>query len=142
MILIDVNLLVYASDDASPDHARAKRWLDGRLNESPRVGLPWESITGFVRVSSNARFVHNCMTAAAAWKVAQTWLDLPNVFIPQPALDHRAVLNRLIAAVPMTHKLVADAHLAAIAISHRLTLCSADTDFAKFPGLSFINPLA
>jgi hypothetical protein len=42
----------------------------------------------------------------------------------------------------MTHKLVSDAHLAAIAIGHGLVLTSADTDFAKFPGLRFENPLA
>jgi predicted nucleic acid-binding protein len=34
-----------------------------------------------------------------------------------------------------------DAHLAALAIEHGLTLCSADSDFAKFPGLRWQNPL-
>jgi predicted nucleic acid-binding protein len=39
-------------------------------------------------------------------------------------------------------KLVPDAHLAALAIEHGLTLCSADGDFARFPGLRWLNPFA
>ena len=42
----------------------------------------------------------------------------------------------------MTGRLVPDAHLAALAIEHGLTLCSTDGDFAKFPGLKWLNPLA
>jgi uncharacterized protein len=38
--------------------------------------------------------------------------------------------------------LVPDAHLAALAIEHGLTLCSADSDFARFLGLPWLNPLA
>jgi predicted nucleic acid-binding protein len=41
------------------------------------------------------------------------------------------------------HKMtLPDTHLAAIAIGHDLTLASANTDFAKFPGLRYENPLA
>lgn len=35
-----------------------------------------------------------------------------------------------------------DAQLAALAIEHRATLHSNDTDFARFAGLSWANPLA
>jgi len=38
--------------------------------------------------------------------------------------------------------LVPDAHLAALAIEHGLTLCSTDGDFARFPELRWLNPLA
>jgi len=43
MILVDVNLLVYAWDRRAPLHERAVRWLDGKLSESARVGLPWSA---------------------------------------------------------------------------------------------------
>jgi len=42
----------------------------------------------------------------------------------------------------ITGNLVPDAHLAALAIEHGLTLCSADGDFARFPGVRWENPLA
>jgi predicted nucleic acid-binding protein len=47
----------------------------------------------------------------------------------------------LIALPGIDANLVHDAHLAALAIEHGLTLCSTDGDFARFPGLRWINPL-
>lgn len=38
--------------------------------------------------------------------------------------------------------LIHDAHLAALAIEHGLTVCSSDGDFARFPDLRWLNPLA
>jgi predicted nucleic acid-binding protein len=38
--------------------------------------------------------------------------------------------------------LIPDAHLAALAIQHGLTVCSADTDFARFSEIRWLNPLA
>lgn len=33
-------------------------------------------------------------------------------------------------------------HLAALAVEHGLTLCSTDSDFLRYEGLNFSNPLA
>jgi predicted nucleic acid-binding protein len=38
--------------------------------------------------------------------------------------------------------LVPDAQLAALALEHGLTVCSADTDFARFGEVRWENPLA
>jgi hypothetical protein len=39
-----------------------------------------------------------------------------------------------------TGNLVPDAHLAALAVEHGLAVVSADSDFAKFAGVSWLNP--
>ena len=69
------------------------------------------------------------------------WLEHPRVWIPEPTEDHATVLGGILTAARATGNLVADANLAAIAIGHGLALCSADTDFARFPGLNWLNPL-
>jgi hypothetical protein len=51
-------------------------------------------------------------------------------------------LAGLLALPGLYGNLVSDAHLAALAIEHGLTLCSTDGDFARFPGLSWRNPIA
>jgi predicted nucleic acid-binding protein len=51
------------------------------------------------------------------------------------------VLAGLLAQSGVRGDLVPDAHLAALAIEHGLTLCSTDGDFARFPGLRWLNPL-
>jgi predicted nucleic acid-binding protein len=38
--------------------------------------------------------------------------------------------------------LVPDAQLAALAVEHGVELVSADTDFMRFPGLRWVNPLS
>lgn len=41
-----------------------------------------------------------------------------------------------------TFNLISDAHLAALAIEHGLTVCSADTDFARFTEVRWLDPVA
>jgi len=38
MVLVDVNLLINAIHTASPDHAKARDWLDERLRRGGRLG--------------------------------------------------------------------------------------------------------
>ena len=71
----------------------------------------------------------------------QQWLACPVVWIPQPGLEHAAILARLLEPAWMTSRLVPDAHLAALAIEHQAELHSTDADFERFPGLRHVNPL-
>jgi predicted nucleic acid-binding protein len=59
-----------------------------------------------------------------------------------PTERHADVLGKLLAEPSVYGNLVPDAHLAALAIEHGLTLCSTDGDFARFPELKWLNPLA
>ena len=55
MILLDANLLLYATISDFEQHATARAWLDDRLNAPIRVGLPWVTLLAFLRISTNAR---------------------------------------------------------------------------------------
>jgi hypothetical protein len=141
MILVDANLLVYAHVRSMPQHLAAKAWLDGEINRGGRVGLPWPSLLGFLRLVTNPRVFTRPETLEMAWRTAGSWLDNTNVWIPVPAERHRELVTRLLPATAGRPNLIPDAHLAALAIEHGLTLCSADGDFARFPGLRWQNPL-
>lgn len=66
----------------------------------------------------------------------------PVAWIPLPTERHRRVLGVLLRAYGgRVANLDPDAHLAALAIDHGLVLCSSDSDFARFPGLRWVNPL-
>lgn len=138
MILLDANLLIYASAPTLPEYERAVSWLDERLNGPGRVGIPWLSLLGFVRITSNRRLFESA-SLGASWEQVQRWLGVGTVWIPQPTEAHVDVLGRLL--IGANHRLVSDAHLAALAIEHGLTLCSSDGDFARFDGLRWENPL-
>jgi toxin-antitoxin system PIN domain toxin len=142
VILVDANLLLYAANQAAPEHPRARSWLDERLSGTGRVGLPWPSLLAFVRLASNPLVVRQAVTPGEAWRQVEEWLACESAWIPQPGTRHAEILGALVKHAWVTSRLVPDAHLAALAIEHGLTLCSTDGDFAKFPGLKWNNPLA
>ena len=142
MILLDANLLLYAANHSAPEHARARSWLDDRLNGTARVGLPWPSLLAFVRLAANPLVVRQPVIPREGWRQVEAWLACGPAWIPLPGREHSHYLSTLLSASWMTSRLVPDAHLAALALEHGLTLCSTDGDFARFPGLRWRNPLA
>lgn len=141
MILVDANLLIYANVSTFPQHARARDWLDSRLNGVAPVGLPWPSLLAFLRLTTNPRIFERPASMHDAWQQARTWMEADRAWIPQPTERHGEILSDLLVAPGVQANLVQDAHLAALAIEHGLILCSTDGDFARFPGLRWENPL-
>lgn len=141
MILIDANLLIYAKFSDLPQHRRAREWLEAQLSAPGKVGIPWQSSLAFLRLATNPRLFGRPLGIREAWQQVAEWLEHPRVWIPEPTEDHAVILGRILGQAQATGNLVPDAHLAAIAIEHGLTVCSADSDFARFPELEWVNPL-
>ncbi len=141
-MLLDANLLIYAVDSASPFHERTKRWMTDRLNGASRVGIPWQSLSAFLRIVTHPRASDNPLTSDAAWSYVTDWLDVDIVWTPEPGRGFGALLGGLLARHQVGGNLVPDAMLAALAIEHGLTIYSADSDFARFDQARWINPLA
>ena len=140
-MLVDANILVFAVNTAAPEHARATAWLEASLNGDRRVGLPWESLTAFVRLVTHARSFPRPLAPNEAWDIVDAWLAAPVAWVPAPTERHAAVLGDLVRRYRLSGNLVPDAHLAAIAIEHGAEVISADTDFARFTELRWFNPL-
>jgi toxin-antitoxin system PIN domain toxin len=141
VILLDVNILLYSINAASSLHTPPVKWLDRQLAGSVAVGMPWVVLTAFLRLATNPRVLTRALPMSAAWQQVSAWLSCEIAWIPQPTERHVEVLGKLLALPAVHGNLVTDAHLAALAIEHGLTLCSTDGDFARFPGLSWRNPL-
>jgi uncharacterized protein len=141
-MLVDVNLLLYAADTRSRFHPAARKWLLEQLNGSRRVGLPWQSLASFLRLATHSRVSASPLPPAEAWRAISAWLESPAAWIPEPGTGYAAILGDLLVRYEVTGNLVPDAQLAALALEHGLTVCSADTDFARFTEVSWTNPLA
>ncbi len=142
MILIDANLLVYAHVRSFQQHESARGWLDAQFNGNSPVGLPWNSLSAFLRIVTNPRVFQKPETMSKAWEQVEEWLDCEVSWIPEPTERHREVLSAFLAGSGIQANLVPDAHLAALAIEHGLILCSTDGDFARFGNLRWQNPLS
>ncbi len=141
-MLIDANVLLYAVDEQSRAHAAARNWLEAALNGSRRVGLPWQSLLAFVRIVTHPRALPVPLLPAEAWSFVADWLDAPAAWVPNPGRGYRDILGRLVVDLDLRGNLVNDAALAALAIEHGLALVSADSDFARFRELTWLNPLS
>jgi toxin-antitoxin system PIN domain toxin len=141
-MLLDANLLLYAVDARSPQNLAAAEWLQEALTGDRRVGIPWQTIGAFLRISTHPRVTTNPLSSGDAWTYVRSWLDTDTVWIPAATERTASVLNRLVTRYEVTGNLVPDAQLAALAIEHGLLLVSADTDFARFDELRWENPLA
>jgi hypothetical protein len=140
--LVDANLLLYAEDSLSAHHDAAREWWDARLSGTDPVCLCWPVLTAFIRIGTNARLHRRPLTLREAVERVQSWLDQPCVRILHPTDQHWTVLQQMLRTGNATANLVSDAHLAALAVEHNCVLASTDTDFARFRGLKWRNPLA
>lgn len=103
--------------------------------------MPWQGLTAFVRIATSPRVFPVPLSAADASDQVEQWLSAPAAWVPVPGERHADVLLGLLRQLRVVGPLVSDAHLAALALEHGTGVWSTDTDFARFPGLRWENPL-
>jgi toxin-antitoxin system PIN domain toxin len=141
VILIDANLLIYAYDASSPQHERARAWLEDVLSRSRPVRFAWMTILAFLRITTNHRAFANPLSTAEAVANVSAWLAQPAAGVVEPGEHHWRLMCTLLPVAQARGPLVMDAHLAALAIEYGAVLYTADRDFSRFPDLNTVNPL-
>jgi toxin-antitoxin system PIN domain toxin len=142
MILLDVNLLLYAVNEDAPLHRQTKRWLESAMSGSETIGFAWIVLLAFLRITTRQGVFRKPLTPEAAFELISGWLEQPNAAVVHPGANHLRVLRELLLPIGMGGNLTSDAHLAALAIEHGAEVCSGDNDFSRFKGLRWSNPLA
>jgi toxin-antitoxin system PIN domain toxin len=142
VIILDVNILIYAVNQDAPLHSRAKSWLEATISGKETIGISWTVLLAFLRLTTRPGLFRNPISVDAAFDVLDAWLEQPSVTLIDPGPRHRIILREILASMGSGGNLTSDAHLAALALEHRAELCSSDHDFLRFPGLKWRNPLA
>ena len=142
MKIVDLNVLLYATNRDSASHALAKSWWDEMLSGDEPIGIPWVVLLGFLRIATNDRVFPAALGAEQAMEIVDAWLGQPTVIPLSPGTHHWDILRDLLAGSGTAANLTTDAHLAALAIENGAELCSTDSDFGRFPRLRWTNPLA
>lgn len=142
MICPDVNLLLYSVNEAFPQHRAAKAWWDERLSGAEPVALLHVVILGFVRLATHREVFTSPLTIAQAIEVVDSWVAQPNVRMVAPPETHWEVLKTMLKSGHAGGNLTTDAHIAAMASEYGMTVYSNDADFARFPSVKTVNPLA
>jgi len=139
--VVDANLLLYATDQRSPRHATARSWLERQLSGNETIAFAWVVLLAFLRLSTNPHVFVRPLSPEQAFDLIDRWLGQSCAVIVHPGNRHAAVVRELLEPLGAAGNLVNDAHLAALAIEHGAELNSCDSDFSRFSGLRWINPL-
>ena len=140
MIVLDVNILLYAYGGPSPRHGKARTCVEELFSGPAPVGLPWQTIAAFLRIGTNSRLAGSRPVAEAVHEI-EDWLKQPSVRVLVPGDDHWPILRRMVVEGQASGPLVSDAEIAALTIEYGGVLYTADRDFSRFPGLRWKNPL-
>jgi len=142
VIIVDINLLLYASISTFPQHTAARSWFEQVLNGSEQLLLPAVTIFGFVRIATNPRIFDAPQSVSDALESVESWLSQPHVHFLAPGPHYTEIAFRLLRQLGAAQNLTTDVQLAAHAIENQAVLCSNDSDFARFEGLRWVNPIA
>lgn len=142
MIALDVNLLVYAFREELPQHVAARSLLDDLRRRDAAWAIPTDVLAGFLRLVTNARVFRTPTPLDAALAFIAALRASPSLVLLRPGPRHFDLFLGLCVSARARGKLVPDAWLAGIALENGCTWWSCDHDFARFDGLTWVDPLA
>ena len=139
---IDVNILLYASDTASPHFERAKSFIESCINKREVFYVAWPTVMSYMRIATHPAVFDHPLSPDEAMANIETLRNLPHARFLSEEEGFWAVYRTITSEVPTRGNLVPDAHLTALLRSHGVrTLYTHDRDFLKFPFLHVRDPL-
>ena len=140
MLLLDVNILVYAFRVDAPDHTAYRQWLEGVVAAVGPFGLADIVLSGFLRIVTHPRIFDPPTPIEPALQFAEALRAQPTSMMVGPGPRHWAIFVDLCRRTPARGNLIPDAYLAALAIESGSEFISTDRDYARFAGLRWRPP--
>lgn len=140
---LDANLLLYASDEASPFHERAHQLL-AELAAGPAIlYVLWPTVMAYLRLSTHPSIFARPLSPEEASANIERLLRLPQVQSPGEQEGFWDVYRGVAADVDARGNLVPDAHLVSLMIQNGVrTVWTHDRDYRKFTGIEARDPFA
>jgi uncharacterized protein len=139
---IDVNILLYASDESSPLHDKAADFLYRCVGGREVFCLAWVTLMSYVRMATHPAIFDRPLSHEDAARNVETLLATPFCRVIGEEDGFWDVYRKVTKGVPTKGNLVPDAHLAALLSQHGVVkLYTHDRDFRKFSFLEVRDPL-
>jgi len=142
MLLIDVNVLVYAHHQDSKEHGAHRAWLEGIVSSNQAFGMSDLVLSSFLRIVTHPRIFDPPSDMAIALAFVEVLRSQPNCVRVEPGERHWDIFTDLCRTTGAKGNLVPDAYLAALAIESGSEWVTTDRDFSRFPGLRWRHPFS
>jgi toxin-antitoxin system PIN domain toxin len=138
---LDVNLLVYAADETSDRHNRARALLDWVATTPTITYLFWPVVLGYLRIITHPAVLRSPLTAAEAVADIDGLISRPQIMVAGETDQFWRTFTGVARSMSPAGNLVPDAHLVSLMGDHGVsTIWTNDRDFRKFDGIKVNNP--
>ncbi len=141
MILMDVNVLIYAHREDAERHAEHRAWLERALDGAEVCGVSDLVLSGCLRILTHLKVFSPPTPLSQALAYVSQLRDHPRMTVVAPGRRHWEIFHELCAKSAARGNLVSDAWHAALAVEHGCEWITTDRDYARFPGLRWRHPL-
>jgi toxin-antitoxin system PIN domain toxin len=141
VILLDVNVLVYAHRKDAPNHRPLKAWLESVINGDQAYGVSDLVLNGFVRVVTHPAVFSPSSPMTAALAFCREVREQAHCVHIAPGPRHWDIFTELSSIRGMKGNVIPDAYLAALAIESGSEWITTDRDYSRFPKLRWRHPL-
>ncbi len=141
MILMDVNVLVYAHREDVRDHFMYREWLESVINSNTAFGFSELVLSGFIRVVSHPKVFEEPSSLDMAVAFSQQVRTAPQAIRLAPGTNHWQVFLQCLEQISAKGNDVADAYHAALAMEWDCDWITTDKGFRRFKGLRVRHPL-
>ena len=140
---VDVNVLLYASDQDSPRYDKAMQFLKNRASDPELFCICWSTLMAYIRISTHPSIFSNPLSPEEALENVESLLIQPRVRVLSEDDEFLVMYREVTSSFPVRGNLVPDAHLAALLLQHGVRkIYTADADFNKFDFLEVKNPFS
>jgi toxin-antitoxin system PIN domain toxin len=140
---VDVNVLLYASDQASPRHDEAIQFLLNRASDPELFCIFWSTLMAYIRISTHPSIFSHPLSPEEALENVESLLSQPRVRVLSEDDGFLVMYREVTSRFPVRGNFVPDAHLAALLLQHGVRkIYTADSDFKKFEFLEVSNPFS
>lgn len=140
---LDANVLLYASDETSPFHARAVGFLDDLARRRALVYLFWPTLMAYLRIATHSAIFAAPLGLPDAVANVDGLLRLPHIRTVGEQEGFWSSWLDVVAEAAVVGNLVPDAHLVALMRENGIrTIWTNDRDFRRFDGIEARDPFA
>jgi toxin-antitoxin system PIN domain toxin len=140
---VDVNILLYASDTESPQHAKARAFLASCATGPEMFCVAWLTLMSYLRMATHPAIFRHPLSHAHAMRNVEALITVPMCRVLSEEDGFWDIYRGLTDEVPTRGNLVPDAHLAAVLLQHGVVrVYTHDRDFRKFSALRVVDPLS
>ena len=141
MMLMDVNVLVYAHREDVKEHLSYRDWLESVINSNAAYGYSELVLSGFIRVVTHPKVFEKPSSPEVAIAFAQQIRSAGQAVCLAPGRNHWDLFLQCVQSISAQGNDIPDAYHAALALEWDCDWVTADKGFRRFKGLRVRHPL-